>query len=99
MAGTRSSKTNKRPAQTTSAMYLVDAYTVYSASVMAASTIFRCLFGALLPLAGSDMFDALGVGWGNSVLGFISLAFLPLPFIFYFYGERIRKSQLFKMEF
>jgi multidrug resistance protein len=87
------------PAQTTSAMYLVDAYTVYSASVMAASTIFRCLFGALLPLAGSDMFDALGVGWGNSVLGFISLAFLPLPFIFYFYGERIRKSQLFKMEF
>jgi hypothetical protein len=45
------------------------------------------------------MFDALGVGWGNSVLGFISLAFLPLPFIFYFYGERIRKSQLFKMEF
>jgi hypothetical protein len=87
------------PAQTTSAMYLVDAYTVYSASVMAASTIFRCLFGALLPLAGSAMFDALGVGWGNSVLGFISLAFLPLPFIFYFYGERIRKSQLFKMEF
>ncbi|OHW97282.1 cycloheximide resistance protein [Colletotrichum incanum] len=61
--------------------------------------IFRCLFGALLPLAGSAMFDALGVGWGNSVLGFISLAFLPLPFIFYRYGERIRKSRHFKTEF
>ncbi|KAI8283048.1 Efflux pump radE [Colletotrichum sp. SAR11_240] len=86
-------------AYTTTATYLIDAYTVYSASVMAASAILRCLFGALLPLAGSAMFDALGVGWGNSVLGFISLAFLPLPFILFFYGERIRKSKLFKMEF
>ncbi|KAH0423972.1 hypothetical protein CcaCcLH18_11791 [Colletotrichum camelliae] len=86
-------------AYTTSATYLIDAYTVYSASVMAASAILRCLFGALLPLAGGAMFDALGVGWGNSVLGFISLAFLPLPFILFFYGERIRESRLFKMEF
>ncbi|KAJ0343290.1 hypothetical protein COL922a_000018 [Colletotrichum nupharicola] len=86
-------------AYTTTATYLIDAYTVYSASVMAASAILRCLFGALLPLAGSAMFDALGVGWGNSVLGFISLAFLPLPFILFFYGERIRESKLFKMEF
>lgn len=66
---------------------------------MAASAILRCLFGALLPLAGSAMFDALEVGWGNSVLGFISLTFLPLPFILFFYGERIRESRLFKMEF
>ncbi|KAF3809416.1 MFS transporter fsa7 [Colletotrichum gloeosporioides] len=86
-------------AYTTTATYLIDAYTVYSASVMAASAILRCLFGALLPLAGSAMFDALGVGWGNSVLGFISLAFLPLPFILFFYGERIRESKLFKMQF
>ncbi|GJC91176.1 cycloheximide resistance protein [Colletotrichum higginsianum] len=85
-------------AYTTTATYLIDAYTVFSASVMAASAILRCLFGALLPLAGSAMFDALGVGWGNSVLGFISLAFLPLPFILFFYGERIRKSRLFKMD-
>ncbi|KAL0932494.1 cycloheximide resistance protein [Colletotrichum truncatum] len=85
-------------AYTTIATYLVDAYTVYSASVIAASAILRCLLGALLPLAGGAIFDALGVGWGNSVLGFISLAFLPLPFILYMYGERIRESRLFKME-
>ena len=65
---------------------------------MAATLIFRCLFGALLPLVGNAMFDALGIGWGNSVLGFVSVAFLPLPFIFYFYGERIRNSKLFKMD-
>lgn len=84
--------------QMTSATYLVDAYTVYAASVTAASAILRCLIGALLPLAGSSMFDTLGVGWGNSVLGFISLAFLPLPFILFYCGEKIRELRLFKME-
>lgn len=82
----------------TSATYLVDAYTVYAASVTAASAILRCLIGALLPLAGSFMFDTLGVGWGNSILGFISLAFLPLPFVLYSYDEKIRELLLFKME-
>ena len=69
-----------------STMYLVDAYTVSPASVTAASTILRCLFGALLPLAGPAMYDKLGYGWGNSVLGFIAVDFLPPPFIFYRYG-------------
>lgn len=26
------------------------------------------------------MYDALGLGWGNSLLGFIALAMAPLPF-------------------
>lgn len=79
--------------------YLVDAYTIYAASAMAANTVFRSLVGALLPLAGGPMYKALGLGWGNSLLGFISLALAPLPVIFYIYGERIRKSTLFRVEF
>ncbi|KAH6870108.1 major facilitator superfamily domain-containing protein [Alternaria rosae] len=81
-----------------SAMYLVDAYTVHAASVTAASTIFRCLLGALLPLAGPAMYDTLGLGWGNSLLGFISIAFFPVPFILYLYGERLRNAKVFKVE-
>jgi hypothetical protein len=76
-----------------STLYLVHIYTVYAASVTAASTIFRCLVGALLPLAGPSMYRALGLGWGNSVLGFIAVAFIPLPFLFYVYGEQIRKAK------
>lgn len=79
-----------------SAMYLVDAYTVYAASVTASSTILRCLLGALLPLAGNAMFSSLGVGWGNSVLGFIAVAFIPAPFVLYLYGRRIREAKVFK---
>ncbi|RYO88687.1 hypothetical protein DL766_004433 [Monosporascus sp. MC13-8B] len=81
-----------------STMYLVDAYTVYAASVTASSTIFRCLSGTLLPLAGPAMYEALGVGWGTSLLGFIALVFIPLPFIFYRYGQRIRETKRIKVE-
>jgi hypothetical protein len=80
-------------------MYLVDAYTVYAASVTAASTIFRCLLGALLPLAGPAMYDTLGLGWGNSLLGFMAIAFFPVPILLFIYGEKLRRSKLFKVEF
>lgn len=42
---------------------------------MAANTVFRSLAGALLPLAGPKMYAALGLGWGDSLLRFIALAF------------------------
>lgn len=79
--------------------YLVDTFTVYAASAMAAATVCRSLLGALLPLAGNDMYDELGVGWGTSVLGFISVVFIPVPFLLYRYGEKIRESKIFKVTF
>lgn len=79
--------------------YLVDAYTIYAASAMAANAVFRSLVGAVLPLAGGPMYKTLGLGWGNSLLGFISLGLAPLPVVFYIYGERIRKSKMFQVEF
>lgn len=79
--------------------YLVDAFTVYAASAMAANTVFRSLAGALLPLAGQKMYNTLGLGWGNSLLGFIALTLCPLPIVFYVYGERIRTSERFRVEF
>lgn len=60
--------------------YLVDAFTVFAASSLAANTVVRSVAGAVLPLAGLSMYDALGLGWGNSLLGFIALALAPLPF-------------------
>lgn len=79
--------------------YLVDAYTVHAASAIAANTVLRSLVGAFLPLAGPKMYAVLGLGWGNSLLAFIALAMAPVSWIFYKYGERIRKSKRFKVEF
>jgi MFS family permease len=79
--------------------YLVDAFTVYAASATAAATVSRSLLGALLPLAGNPMYDALGIGWGTSLLAFISVAFIPVPFVFWKYGERIRNSRFSQVKF
>lgn len=72
--------------------YLVDAFEIYAASASAANTIVRSLLGAFLPLAGPSIYSALGQGWGNSLLAFIALAFTPMAWIIYRYGERIRKA-------
>ncbi|KAL4931700.1 MFS transporter [Aspergillus undulatus] len=71
--------------------YLVDAYTVYAASAVAAVTVLRSLGGAFLPLAGGPMYDALGLGWGNTLLAGIALIMCPLPFVFWRFGEGIRE--------
>jgi len=78
--------------------YLVDAFTVHAASAIAANTVLRSVFGAFLPLAGLDMFDALGLGWGNSLLGFIALAMIPVPVFFRLRGERIRTNPRFQVQ-
>ena len=79
--------------------YLVDAYTVYAASATAAAIVSRSLLGALLPLAGNSMYNALGIGWGTSLLGFISVVFLPVPLVFWKFGERIRNSRVSQVKF
>ncbi|EOD48443.1 mfs multidrug transporter [Neofusicoccum parvum] len=70
--------------------YLVDVYTLHAASAMAANTVMRSIFGAFVPLAGQPMYKALGLGWGNSLLGFVAIALIPIPIFFVKYGEKLR---------
>ncbi|KAF2276224.1 MFS general substrate transporter [Westerdykella ornata] len=71
--------------------YLIDAFPTHAASAVAAMTTLRCLFGGLLPLAGPSMFGRLGLGWGNSLLGFIGVAMVPVPVAIWKYGGYVRK--------
>ncbi|KAG6368200.1 hypothetical protein INS49_002401 [Diaporthe citri] len=77
-------------------LYLVDAFTVFAASSLAANTVVRSVAGAVLPLAGLSMYDALGLGWGNSLLGFIALTLAPLPFWIMAKGEWLRTKYALK---
>ncbi|CAI6240135.1 unnamed protein product [Periconia digitata] len=72
--------------------YLIDAYTIFAASVLAANGIIRSLFGAAFPLFTSQMYSRLGIHWASSVPAFLALACLPFPFLFYKYGATIRKK-------
>ncbi|MCJ1391745.1 hypothetical protein MMC18_004610 [Xylographa bjoerkii] len=74
-------------------IYLVDAFgPEAAASALAANTVLRNMSGAFLPLAGTPLYTRLGLGWGNSVLAFVGLAFAPVPFLFYRYGERLEDA-------
>ncbi|KAL8761758.1 MAG: hypothetical protein Q9184_002157 [Pyrenodesmia sp. 2 TL-2023] len=75
--------------------YLVDAYLMFAASAIAANTFLRSLAGAVFPLFATYMFRALGVNWAGSLLGFVALALVPIPIIFYKYGARIRARSSF----
>ncbi|CZR36289.1 uncharacterized protein FPRO_03451 [Fusarium proliferatum ET1] len=79
--------------------YLVDMYTTYAASVTAANTVLRSVLGALLPLCGLQLYDSMGLGWGNTLLGLIVLFLAPFPWLFYQYGGRIRQSPKFRTDF
>lgn len=76
--------------------YLVDAYHQYAASAMAAASCSRSIFGAVLPLAANPMFQSLGIAWGCSLLGFLSMLMTLIPFIFIRFGGRIRSRSRFR---
>lgn len=72
--------------------YLIDAYTIYAASVLAANSVLRSLFGAAFPLFTGKMYSGLGIHWASSVPAFLALACVPFPFLFYKYGASIRRK-------
>lgn len=66
--------------------YLVDAFSSYSASALAANNVVRSIAGGVVPLAGPSMYGKLGLGWGNTLLGLLGLVFGLTPMYFYRYG-------------
>ncbi len=39
-----------------------------------------------------SIYDHLGFGWGNTLLGVVALIFSAMPWLCYRYGERLRKK-------
>lgn len=70
--------------------YLVDSYQHQAASALAAKTFLRSFWGAAVVLFTNQMYDRLGDQWASSLIAFIGLACCAIPFVFYFYGARIR---------
>ncbi|EXF73869.1 major facilitator superfamily transporter [Colletotrichum fioriniae PJ7] len=70
--------------------YLIDAYTIFAASVLAANSVIRSCFGAAFPLFTTYMYKDLGTNWASSIPAFLALACVPFPFLFYKYGPAIR---------
>lgn len=71
--------------------YLVDAYTIYAASVLAANSVIRSCFGAGFPLFTTYMYHNLGIHWASCIPAFLAVGCMPFPFLFYRFGPQIRR--------
>ncbi|GAB1312746.1 MFS general substrate transporter [Madurella fahalii] len=72
-------------------LYLLEIYgPKYGASATAANNLLRYCLAAILPLFMTEMYANLGVNWAASLLGFILVLFLPIPWAFRRYGPWLR---------
>ncbi|KAG0164474.1 hypothetical protein DFQ28_010270 [Apophysomyces sp. BC1034] len=70
--------------------YIIDCFPRYVTSALAAKTVVRSGGGGAFPLFIVYMYHRLGNQWASTLLAFISLAIVPIPFGFYKYGAAIR---------
>ncbi|EME41322.1 hypothetical protein DOTSEDRAFT_81674 [Dothistroma septosporum NZE10] len=78
-------------------MALQDCYGAqYGASAASSNTFARYLAAFVFPLFAVQMFEGLGTGWAASLLGFVSLLMLPIPFVFQRHGESIRAKSKYR---
>jgi hypothetical protein len=78
--------------------YLADAYDIYSASALAATSTTRSIFGAVLPLAAEPMYRRLGIHWATTLLAFASTAMILIPIAFIKFGPYLREHSKFSKE-
>ncbi|OAL55524.1 MFS multidrug transporter-like protein [Pyrenochaeta sp. DS3sAY3a] len=72
--------------------YTTDAYEArYAASAASVGAFLRTMCGFSFPLFAPQMYEVMGLGWGNSLLAFLTL-FLALisPVLLWFYGAKLR---------
>ncbi|KAH9903957.1 polyamine transporter 1 [Xylariomycetidae sp. FL2044] len=72
--------------------YLVDTFQMYAASAVAANTFMRSCFAAAFPLVVSPLYHNIGVGPGQTIFAGFGCLLIPVPYVFYFYGKRIRAA-------
>jgi hypothetical protein len=75
---------------------MVDTYgPMAGASALGANALVRYAGGGSFPLFTVQMYEGMGIGWATSLLGFLSLALLPVPYIFFKWGPQIRSKSTY----
>ncbi|KAF3916210.1 hypothetical protein AA313_de0208884 [Arthrobotrys entomopaga] len=81
------------------AVYLVQIYNdLLGASALGANSLVRYVMGAAFPLFTVQMYEKLGIPHAGTVLACIAIALLPIPWIIFYYGPRLRARSIFIRE-
>jgi multidrug resistance protein len=70
--------------------YIIDSYSKYAASALAAKVFLRSGGGAAFPLFTTQMYDRLGLNWASWLLAFIGLGMTLIPYVFFYFGANLR---------
>ena len=73
------------------ALYLIDTYgPLLGASAMAANGLLRYGLGGVFPLFTVQMYHKMGIDWATSFFGFVTIALMPIPWVLFKFGPKIR---------
>ena len=70
-------------------------HSISAASAIAANTFLRSICGGVFPLFATYMFDALHVNWAGTLLACVATVLVPIPIVFWKFGDRIRQRSKF----
>nr|POE46902.1 putative efflux pump kojt [Quercus suber] len=68
---------------------------IYVTVALAVVTCCRYLASGFINLVSRPMYDGIGVHWTMTLLGCLAVLQMPLPLIFYRYGQAVRKRSAF----
>lgn len=71
--------------------YIVDSYSDYAASAVAAKTFMRSCIGASVPLWITQMYRALTFPYAGLLLACVGVVIAPIAYVFFFYGGAVRR--------
>ncbi|TVY41892.1 Polyamine transporter [Lachnellula subtilissima] len=78
-------------------LYMIDTYMAANgASAMAANGLARYIAGAVFPLFTVQMYNGMGFQWASSLLGFVTVVLLPVPWVLFLFGEKIRRRSAYE---
>nr|QFR37160.1 MFS transporter [Cyberlindnera americana] len=72
--------------------YVIDCYLIFAASAIAGNTFLRSITACAFPLFSVQMFEGMGINWAGLLLGLVGAVLIPVPFLFYRYGRKIREK-------
>ncbi|KAJ4336123.1 hypothetical protein N0V95_008702 [Ascochyta clinopodiicola] len=70
--------------------YIIDSYEMYAASALTSVTLVRYVTAGGMTVVGIPFYKNMGVHWTLTILGGISAVLVPVPYLFYVYGKRLR---------
>ncbi|KAE8162994.1 MFS general substrate transporter [Aspergillus tamarii] len=79
-------------------MYVIDSYDIYAASALGFMTVSRYCAAGGMTVVGIPFYKNLGVQYTLTILACISALMTPVPYVFWYWGERIRGWSRFAVD-